>query len=126
RRKGPHGRPLAHRDPCSGGGTYGRTRPRHYRFTETTVDPVRRPAGHNSRTAYSCAAPARSHVRSAPERSAFPKARCLARAESEAVSVVARLCQALKQNNIALGTSASTTNSQPCDEWLPILYLEGA
>ena len=58
----------------------GRTRPRHRRFTETTLDTVRGALGWK-RAAYSCAAPARSDVRSAPERSALPKTRRLARAE---------------------------------------------
>src|SRR5205823_4365515 len=46
---------------------------------ETTVDTVRGRAG--KRAADSCAAPARSDVRSAPEGSALPKTRRLARAE---------------------------------------------
>src|SRR5207249_1468000 len=72
--EGSHGRSLAHGDPCPGGGAHRRTRPRHYRFTETTVDPVRRPPGYNNRPAHSRLAPARSDVRSAPERSALSKA----------------------------------------------------
>ena len=31
------------RDPCPRGCAHGRTRPRHRRFTETTLDPVQRP-----------------------------------------------------------------------------------
>ena len=54
------------RDPRPGGGADGRTRPRHRRFTETTLDTVRWPTGFE-RAAHSCAAPARSDVRSAPE-----------------------------------------------------------
>ena len=50
----------------------GRTRPRHCCFRKTTLDTVRRPTG-CKRSAHSCAAPARSHVRSAPQRSALPK-----------------------------------------------------
>ena len=45
---------------------HGRARPRHRRFTETTLDTVRWPTGFK-RAAHSCAAPARSNVRSAPE-----------------------------------------------------------
>src|SRR5258708_2185808 len=56
------------RDPRPGGGASRRTRPRHRRFTETTLDTVRWPTGWG-RAAHSCAAPARSDVRSAPERS---------------------------------------------------------
>src|SRR6266487_4071266 len=57
------------RDPGPGGGADGRARPRHRRFTETTLGTVRWrfPCG----PAHSRAAPARSDVRSAPERSAF-------------------------------------------------------
>jgi len=56
----------ADRDSRSGGGANGRTRPRHRRFTETTLDTVRWPTGCAS-AADSCAAPTRSDVRSAPE-----------------------------------------------------------
>src|SRR5205807_10420180 len=53
------------------GGRHGVPRPRHRRFTESTLDPVwwHFPCG----PAHSCAAPARSDVRSTPERSALPK-----------------------------------------------------
>src|SRR5207253_11239624 len=60
---------------------HGRTRPRHCRFTETTLDAKRR-RGRRIRAAHSCAAPARSDVRSAPERSALPKTRRLVRIET--------------------------------------------
>ena len=60
------------RDSCPGSGADGRARPRHRRFTETTLDTVRGPAGFKP-AAHSCAAPARSDVRSASERSALPK-----------------------------------------------------
>ena len=55
-----------------GGGAGRRARPRHRRVTETVVDTVRGRTG-ITRTAHSCAAPARSNVRSAPERSTLPK-----------------------------------------------------
>ena len=58
------------RDPRPGGGAHGRTRPRHRRFTETTLDTVRWRTGFG-RAAHSCAAPARSDVRSTAQRSAF-------------------------------------------------------
>ena len=58
--------PFADRDPRPGGGANGRARPRHRRFTETTLDTVRRRTG-CKRAAHSRAAPARSDVRSAPE-----------------------------------------------------------
>src|SRR5439155_19977706 len=61
------------RDPSPGGGAYGGPRARHRRFTETTLDIVRWSAGHTKYTAHPRAAPARSDVRSAPERSALPK-----------------------------------------------------
>src|SRR4029453_3404939 len=53
------------RDPGPGSVADGRARPRHRRFTETTLDTVRWrfPCG----PTYSCIAPARSHVRSASE-----------------------------------------------------------
>ena len=51
---------------------YRRARPRHCRVTETTLDTVRGPTGFEP-AAYSCSAPARSNVRSAPERSALRK-----------------------------------------------------
>ena len=54
------------RGPCSRGCADGGTRPRHRRFTETTLDTVQWRTG-CKRAAHSCAAPARSHVRSAPE-----------------------------------------------------------
>ena len=60
------------RDPGPGGGADGGARPRHRRFTETALDTVRWRAG-SKRAAHSCAAPARSDVRSAAERSALPK-----------------------------------------------------
>src|SRR4029077_3567529 len=60
------------RDPRSGCGTDGRARPRHCRFTATTLDAGRRRAG-QIHAAHSCAPPARSDVRSAPERSALPE-----------------------------------------------------
>src|SRR4030095_15521482 len=60
------------RDPCPCGGADRRTRPRHRRCTETTLDTGRWPSGF-IRAAHSCVAPARSHVRSASLRSAFPK-----------------------------------------------------
>src|SRR5204863_3084746 len=56
---------LVARDPRSGGGADGRARPRHRRFTETTLDLVR--GLFLCGPAHSCAAPARSDVRSAPE-----------------------------------------------------------
>ena len=49
----------------------GRGRPRHHRLAETALDPLRWPSVHDA--TYSCAAPARSDVRSAPKRSALPK-----------------------------------------------------
>ena len=52
------------RDPRPGGGADGRARPRHRRFTETALDPVRGRTG-GARAAHSRAAPARSDVRSA-------------------------------------------------------------
>ena len=45
---------------------HGRARPRHRRFTETTLDTVRGALA-AKRAAHSRAAPARSDVRSAPE-----------------------------------------------------------
>src|SRR4029453_782500 len=61
------------RDPGPGGGADGGTRPCHRCFTKATLDTVRWRAG-SKRAAHSCAAPARSHVRSAARRSALPKA----------------------------------------------------
>ena len=55
------------RDLCSRGCADGGTRPRHCRFTETALDAVRAGALASKRAAHSCAAPARSNVRSAPE-----------------------------------------------------------
>src|SRR5207247_7918513 len=63
----------SHRDPRSGGRAHGGRRPRHRRFAEATLDIVRWSAGYTKRTAHSCATPARSHVRSAAQRSALPK-----------------------------------------------------
>jgi len=60
------------RDPRPGGGPSRTTRPRHRRFTETTLDTVLWPGWR--RAAHSCAAPARPDVRSATERSAFQSA----------------------------------------------------
>ena len=60
------------RDSRPGGGAARRARSRHCRVTETTLDTVRGPTGFEP-AAYSCATPARSNVRSAPERSALPK-----------------------------------------------------
>src|SRR5205823_9711802 len=65
---------LVARDPRPGGGADGRARPRHRRFTETTFDTVRRLTEYNY-AAHSGAAPARSNVRSAAERSALSKTR---------------------------------------------------
>src|SRR5206468_9756604 len=79
-RERPLDRSLVARDPRPGGGADGRARPRHCRFTETTFDTVRRLTDYNY-AAHSRAAPARSNVRSAPERSALPKTRRFARAE---------------------------------------------
>src|SRR5205823_14924092 len=70
------------RDPRPGGGAVGRARPRHCRFTETTLDTVRWPTGYGP-AAHSCAAPARPDVRSAPARSALPKTRRIAHSEIE-------------------------------------------
>ena len=69
------------RDPRPGGGADGRARPRHRRFTETTLDTVRWrfPCG----PAHSCAAPARSNVRSASRRSALSENRRLRRTKGE-------------------------------------------
>ncbi len=58
--------PGRDRDSRPGGGAHGRARPRYRRFTETAFDTVRGRAG-SERAAHSCAAPARSDVRSAPE-----------------------------------------------------------
>ena len=55
-----------------GSGPDGATRSRHRRFTETTLHTVRRRVSFKC-AAHSRAAPARSDVRSAPERSALPK-----------------------------------------------------
>ena len=52
-----------------------RSRPRHRSLTETALDTVRAAHCLWQRAAHSCAAPARSDVRSAPERSALPKTR---------------------------------------------------
>ena len=58
--------PSSDRDPRPGGGADGRARPRHRRFTETTLDTIR--WGACLQTCRSLrAAPARSDVRSAPE-----------------------------------------------------------
>ena len=57
---------LPDRDSRPGGSAGRRARPRDGRFTETILDPVRRPTG-LKRAAHTRAAPARSHVRSAPE-----------------------------------------------------------
>ena len=68
---------TSHRNPRPGGGADRRIRPSHRRFTETTLDTVRG----RSRCwppAHSRAAPARSNVRSASERSALRKNCCLA------------------------------------------------
>ena len=54
------------RDSRPGGRADGGTRPRHRRFTETALDTLRWRRGFK-RAAHSCAAPARSNVRSAPE-----------------------------------------------------------
>ncbi len=54
----------------------GRTRPRHCRFRENTFDPMQWRPGYGH-AAHAGASPARSDVRSAPERSAFSKARRL-------------------------------------------------
>ena len=62
------------RDPGPGIGAHGGARPRHSRITKTAFDTVRWRAG-SKRAAHSCAAPARSDVRSVAERSALPKAR---------------------------------------------------
>src|SRR5207249_6698381 len=64
---------LVARDPRPGGGADGRARPRHRRFTETTFDTLRRLTEYNY-AAHSGAAPARSDVRSAAERSALSEA----------------------------------------------------
>src|SRR5207248_5653723 len=68
------------RDSGPGLGAHGGARPRDCRARETALDTVRWRVG-SKRAAHSCAAPARSHVRSAPERSALPKTRGIARAE---------------------------------------------
>ena len=39
--------PASNRDSRPGGGARGRARPRHRRFTETTLDTLRRPTGLN-------------------------------------------------------------------------------
>ena len=56
---------LSDRDPRPGSGADGGARPRHRRFTETSFDLVR--ADGFNRATHSCAAPAGSNVRSAPE-----------------------------------------------------------
>jgi tetratricopeptide (TPR) repeat protein len=58
--------PRFDRDPRPGGDAHGGTRPRHRRFTEATLDTVRGCTG-SERAAHSCAAPARTDVRSAPK-----------------------------------------------------------
>src|SRR5206468_12449480 len=70
------------RDPGPGVGAHGGARPGHCCFTKATLDTVRWRAG-SKRAAYSCAAPARPDVRSAPERSALPETRDLARTASD-------------------------------------------
>src|SRR5713226_9337581 len=59
------------RDPRPSGSANRGVRPRHRRFTETTLDTVLWRIHHYA--AHSRASPARSYVRSAPERSAVPE-----------------------------------------------------
>src|SRR6266849_3607465 len=59
------------RDPRPSGSANRGARPRHRRFTETTLDTVLWRIHHYA--AHSRASPARSDVRSAPERSAVPE-----------------------------------------------------
>src|SRR5204863_6233261 len=70
----------ADRNPRPCGCAPGGTRPRHRRFTKITLDTIQWPAGCKL-AAHCSAAPARSNVRSAPERSALPKTRRLRGAE---------------------------------------------
>ena len=58
--------PSSDRDPRPGLGAAWGARPRHCRLRETALDTVRGRAA-SERAAYSCAASARSNVRSAPE-----------------------------------------------------------
>src|SRR4029453_12367426 len=66
--------------PCARVRENGRTRPCCRRITETALDTVRKHVC-GKRASYSCPASARSNVRSASERSAFPKTRRLAHAQ---------------------------------------------
>ncbi len=70
-REGRGRRSRSDRNSRPGGGATGRARPRHRRVTEIVIDTVRGRTG-GTRAAHSCAAPARSNVRSAAERSALP------------------------------------------------------
>src|SRR5205807_662173 len=62
---------MSDRDLCPGRGAARGTRSRHRRFTASALDAVCSAAGCGA--TYSGTAAARSDVRSAPERSAFPK-----------------------------------------------------
>src|SRR5438093_8820475 len=62
---------MSDRDLCPGRGAARGTRSRHRRFTASALDAVCSSAGCGA--TYSGTAAARSHVRSAPERSALPK-----------------------------------------------------
>src|SRR5438128_8414490 len=90
---------MSDRDLCPGRGAAKGTRSRHRRFTASALDAVCSAAGCGA--SYSGTAAARSDVRSAPERSAFPKTRRLARTESEAVSVVAALVSSAENKTIS-------------------------
>src|SRR5439155_24165387 len=78
-REGPDRWTSACRDSRAGGCADGGARPRHRRSTEIARDTIRQPIG---RAINSCVTPARSDVRSAPERSALPKNRRLVRIET--------------------------------------------
>src|SRR5262249_29887451 len=69
-REGCHDWSRSNRNARQDSGAHGRARPRHHSLTKITFDTVFGRVG-LWRATYSFAAPTRSHVRSAPERSAL-------------------------------------------------------